>query len=130
MQILLLFGTYIPKLCIPCAANVQLWDTPYVIHNNIMFAAILLGDCDNLTCTGTMYSVARTKAKLPRDIQGANAIVQRVLDIIKYFKPSVAILENPATGALKHQPMVQNLTSHVVHYCRYSEWGYRHVTQS
>lgn len=77
----------------------------------------------------TQYSIARTTGG-PRDIENANKVVQRVLDIIKYFKPVVAIIENPASGALKYQPMMQNLKSHVVHYCRYApEWGYKKSTQ-
>ena len=35
----------------------------------------------------THYSMARTTAKTPRDFEGADAIVQRTLDIIEYFRP-------------------------------------------
>jgi hypothetical protein len=78
----------------------------------------------------THYSVARTTGKLPRDIEGSNKIVQRVLDIIKWFKPTVAYMENPSTGSLKKQPFMQNLTSWVVHYCMYdASFGYRKSTQ-
>ena len=73
---------------------------------------------------GTMYSVARTKAKTPRDIAGANRVVQRVLDIIEYFQPTVATIENPSTGGLKWQPFMQNILVHTLTYCRYSDFGY------
>lgn len=78
----------------------------------------------------TMYSIARTTGKLPRDIEGSNKLVQRVLDVIAYYKPTIAFLENPASGSLKNQPMMQDLTSFVVHYCMYEpSWGYRKSTQ-
>ena len=35
----------------------------------------------------TQYSIARSKAKRPRDLKGADALVQRALDVIKYFNP-------------------------------------------
>lgn len=73
----------------------------------------------------TMYSIARTTGGV-RDLIGANKVVQRVLDIIKHFKPVVACIENPETGLLKHQPQMQGLKSHTLSYCRYSpQWGYR-----
>lgn len=74
---------------------------------------------------GTHYSIARTKAKTPRDIIGANKIAQRVLDIIAYYEPFVATIENPATGGLRWQPFMQGLTVHTVTYCMYSDFGYR-----
>lgn len=78
---------------------------------------------------GTMYSIARTTGKLPRDIEGSNRVVQRVLDIIAYFKPIVATIENPATGMLKQQPMMQHIDSHVLSYCMYGDSGFRKLTQ-
>jgi site-specific DNA-cytosine methylase len=35
----------------------------------------------------THYSIARTTAKTPRDLEGSDRLVQRVLDIIGYHKP-------------------------------------------
>ena len=49
----------------------------------------------------TEYSRAKTRA--PRDIDGANEIVQRTLDILEYFEPKYWIIENPQTGLLKDQ---------------------------
>ena len=46
----------------------------------------------------TQYSKARTRALTPRDLDGADAIVQRCLDIIAYWKPRFWIIENPQTG--------------------------------
>lgn len=83
--------------------------------------------CASPPCT--MYSIARTTGKLPRDIVGANKVVQRVLEIIHYFKPVVALIENPGTGLLKQQPFMQNISFHDVAYCRYADWGYRKWTR-
>ena len=46
----------------------------------------------------TEYSRCKTRA--PRDIEGANEIVQRTLDILEYFEPKYWIIENPQTGLL------------------------------
>jgi len=67
----------------------------------------------------TQYSKAKSRGV--RDIVGANAIVQRTLDIISYFKPDTWFIENPQTGKLKDQPMMQNLPYYDVDYCRYGK---------
>ena len=46
----------------------------------------------------TEYSRAKTCGV--RNIEMANAIVQRTIDIIEYFNPSFYIMENPQTGLL------------------------------
>lgn len=65
----------------------------------------------------TEYSAAKTVGV--RKINEANAIVQRTLDIIDYFKPIFYIMENPQTGLLKQQHMVQGLPYNDVDYCKY-----------
>jgi hypothetical protein len=65
----------------------------------------------------TEYSIAKTIGV--RDIEGANKIVRRTLDIIDYFKPRWWIVENPQTGQLKHQPMMADLRFVDVDYCKY-----------
>ena len=46
-----------------------------------------------------MYSRARTHAKTPRDLEGADAIVQRCLDIIDFWRPKFWIIENLRRGS-------------------------------
>ena len=75
----------------------------------------------------TMYSVLRTTGG-PRDIEGANAIVRRTLDIIDYYQPYVWFMENPATGYLKQQHFMQNLPYIDAHYCMYG-YPYRKWTR-
>jgi hypothetical protein len=71
----------------------------------------------------THYSCARTTAKTPRDLEGSNALVARTLEIIEYFNPRFYTIENPQSGLLKNQPMMQGLKYNDVDYCKY---GYRY----
>jgi hypothetical protein len=63
--------------------------------------------------------VAKTRGI--RDIEGANAIVQKALEIIKYFNPRVWYLENPQTGLLKTQSFMQDIPFYDVDYCQYGK---------
>ena len=65
----------------------------------------------------TEYSRAKTTA--PRDIEGANNIVERTLKIIDFLKPDFWVIENPESGLLKHQPMTQGIPYVDVDYCKY-----------
>ena len=65
----------------------------------------------------TEYSRATTCGI--RDIEGANAIVKRTLDIIHYFKPKYWIIENPQTGLLKEQEMMIGIPFKDIDYCKY-----------
>jgi len=67
----------------------------------------------------TQYSIAKTRGV--RDIEGANKIVQRALDIITYFNPSLWFLENPQTGLLKHQALMNGIPFYDVDYCQYGK---------
>ena len=80
-----------------------------------------LDDPDVIWCSPpcTMYSIARTKAKTPRDLQSSDAIVQRCLDIIAYWRPKYWFIENPQTGLLKTRQVVQGLDFKDVDYCSY-----------
>jgi hypothetical protein len=65
----------------------------------------------------TEYSIAKTVGT--RDIANSNIVVQRTLDIINWFDPEYHVIENPQTGKLKHQPMMQNIIYDDIDYCRY-----------
>lgn len=67
----------------------------------------------------TEYSIARTKAKTPRNLALADSIVQRTLDIFAYFG-CLYWMENPATGLLGRREVVQSLPDpYVVSYCMF-----------
>jgi hypothetical protein len=65
----------------------------------------------------TQYSKAKTRGV--RDLAGANAIVARTLEIIRYFNPVRWYMENPETGLLKDQEVVRGLPYIVFDYCRF-----------
>ena len=65
----------------------------------------------------TEYSRAKTTGI--RDIEGANEVVQRTLDILEYFEPTYWLIENPQTGLLKDQLCMYGIPFKDVDYCRY-----------
>jgi hypothetical protein len=75
----------------------------------------------------THFSILRTTGS-PRDIDFANKLVARTLEIIKYFNPQVWFLENPGSGYLKQQPHMQGIPYVDVHYCKYG-YSYRKWTR-
>ena len=67
------------------------------------------------------YSRARTRAKTPRNLELADSIVKRTLDIIRFLQPKAWLMENPQTGILKTRQVVRDLPWRDVCYCRYSD---------
>ena len=76
----------------------------------------------------TQYSRARTRAKTPRDLVGADALVQRCLDIIAYWQPKYWFIENPQTGLLRTRDVVQGVPFVDLDYCMYGAF-YRKRTR-
>ena len=54
------------------------------------------------------YCRARTGGG-PRDLVGADKLVQQTFDIVSYFKPHYFWIENPWIGLLKTRPLIQHL---------------------
>ena len=80
------------------------------------------GHFDHARCSPpcAMYSIARTRAKTPRDLEGTDAMVRRCIEIIAYFRPRSWTLENPATGLLPNRAVAAALGKPaVVTYCSY-----------
>ncbi len=65
----------------------------------------------------TEYSRALTTR--PRDIESANEVVQRTLDIIEYFEPKYFMIENPQSGLLKDQIIMWGIPFKDIDYCKY-----------
>ena len=74
----------------------------------------------------THYSCARTKAKTPRDLEGSDLLVQKVLDLADELN-CYYLMENPHSGLLKTRPVVQGIRMRVLDYCRYGS-AYRKRT--
>ena len=64
----------------------------------------------------TEYSIALTTRA--RDIETSNRIVQCTLDIIAYLAPDRWMMENPRTGLLKKQGVVDGIAFLDVDYCQ------------
>tara|TARA_R110002167_G_scaffold69435_7_gene195654 strand:+ start:2385 stop:2999 length:615 start_codon:yes stop_codon:yes gene_type:complete len=68
----------------------------------------------------TEYSQAKSRGI--RDIEGANKIVLRTIEIINYFNPLLWIIENPQTSKLKDQNFMLKLKNFFdADYCMYGK---------
>ena len=97
---------YNPTHCV----DIMTWECPYTP-----------GQCDVIWASPacTQYNRARTTAKKPRDLEKADALVQRCLELIRYLQPRVWFLENPDSGLLKLRAVVEGLPYVRVDYCMY-----------
>jgi site-specific DNA-cytosine methylase len=71
--------------------------------------------------------------KIKEDIENlGKPMIDKVIEIIEYFKPNFWWIENPQTGKMKNYieekyPLYN--TFYDVDYCKYSEWGYMKRTR-
>ena len=77
----------------------------------------------------TEYSILKHNTKMETNLDLADSIVLRTLDIIEYFQPHQWFIENPQTGLLKTRPFMSSLPHYDVDYCSYSDWGYKKRTR-
>jgi len=69
-----------------------------------------------------------TKEILEEDIENfGKPMVDKVREILEYFKPKYYWIENPQTGLMKNY--ITDLPFHDVDYCQYSDWGYKKKTR-
>ena len=82
---------------------------------------MLGGKFDVVWCSPhcTHYSIARSKARTPRDLEGSDKLVRRCRDIISHFRPQAWFIENPHSGLLKTRDVVSDLPYVVVDYCMF-----------
>jgi hypothetical protein len=109
-----------PKANSTITANILTWD--YKIEEPGYFDSIWASP----PCTN--YSIARTTAKTPRDLDGSDRLVQRVLDIIEFFEPSSYFMENPQTGLMKTRSVVAGIPFKDISYCKYG-YAYKKATR-
>ena len=106
---------YNPTICI----DILDWD--YTCYPKDFFDVIWASpDC-------TQYSIAISKAKMPRNLQLADSLVQKALEVIEYFKPRAYFLENPASGMLKSRPFMHLIPCVTVSYCKYGAGYQKHT---
>ena len=74
----------------------------------------------------TEYSRAKTTGV--RNIDYANNIVRKTIEIINYFQPRIFFIENPQTGLLKEQDFMKDFDYYDVDYCKYG-FEYRKRTR-
>ena len=67
----------------------------------------------------THYSVARASAKTPRDLEGSDKLVQKVLDLADFYGTPF-FMENPM-GLHRTRPVVDGIPMHVIDYCKYND---------
>ena len=65
----------------------------------------------------TEYSIAKSTGV--RNIEVANNIVLKTLEIIEYLNPKHFIIENPQTGQLKNQWFMYGIPYQDIDYCKY-----------
>ncbi len=66
----------------------------------------------------THYSAARTKARTPRDLEGADRLVRKALELAEQLGCPY-LMENPHSGLLKSRACVADIPMRVVDYCKY-----------
>ena len=70
-----------------------------------------------------------TKEIWEEEMNEADKLVKKTLEIIEYFNPELWFMENPQTGNLKNRTFMKDIPFYDVDYCKYSDWGYRKRTR-
>jgi len=75
------------------------------------------------------YSILKNNTGMITNLENADKIVLKTIEIINYFKPSKWFIENPQTGILKNRAFMQNFNFADFDYCSFSDWGYKKRTR-
>ena len=84
---------------------------------------------DLVTASPPCVEFSRALTTRQRQLDHADKVVCKVLDIIRYFGPKWWWIENPATGILKSRPYMSELAYVNIDYCQFSDWGYQKPTR-
>ena len=68
----------------------------------------------------TMYSRART-TRGPRDLDGADRLVAKTIEIMAYFEPDCWAFENVGSGLLPKRQIVEGIHCSYLTYCKYAD---------
>ena len=86
------------------------------------------------SCPCDQFSMARTRAKTPRNLELADSLVAKTLEIITYFQEQnpqlIWFIENGNTTMLWKRDVAKDLTNYtILDYCQYQGPGYRKRTR-
>lgn len=102
--------------------DILLWD--YRVYPPGYFHSIWASPpCTEYSCLNN----ARPE-KTP-NLELADSIVKRTIEIIEYFNPEQFFIENPDTGTLKDRDFMLGIPFVILDYCQFSDWGYRKRTR-
>ena len=87
------------------------------------------GHFDVIFCSPPCEHFSQARTTAPRDLDKADQVVQKALEIIRYFKPRKWFLENPRKGLLLERPYMAGIPFVDVDYCQFSDWGYQKPTR-
>ena len=100
---------------------------PHICCNVLDLTPEMIGEAPDLIWASppcTHYSVAKTTAKTPRDLEGSDKLVQKVLDLAAHYQCPY-FFENPS-GLLRTRPVVQGIPMRVIDYCKYNDGDHPH----
>jgi len=80
-------------------------------------------------CSPQCSEYSRAKTTRPRNLDMADTLVRRALEIVEYLRPEVWWLENPRWGLLSKRFLMEGIPVVDVGYCQYSTWGYMKPTR-
>ncbi len=75
------------------------------------------------------YSILKNNTGMTVNLDLADSIVKKTIEIIRYFKPKKWFIENPQTSLLKSRDFMNSIPFFDVDYCRFTDWGYRKRTR-
>ena len=103
-----------------------------------LLADVLTWDCkshfkpghfDTIFASPACTEFSRAKTTAPPDLELADSIVRKTLEIIRYLKPKRWFLENPRNGLLSTREYMAGIPFVDVDYCQFSHWGYQKPTR-
>ncbi len=92
-------------------------------------SAFNTGEFDLIVASPPCTEYSQAKTTQPRNLEEADKIVLKALEIIFWFKPRAWWIENPKTGYLKSRDFMQNIPYIDVDYCQFADWGYQKPTR-
>lgn len=91
-----------------------------ILDINLNDIDVLMGEkFDVIWASPPCTEYSKAKSQGIRDIEYANKVVKKTLEIIKKLNPKIWIIENPQTGLLKQQEFMKDLHYIDVSYCKY-----------